>query len=488
MGGIAPDRVVPRDGVALPHAVLLLLAAIAAAVVAQGGYYLHGRLFTGALVAFALVLALRNRPDAGLLPVACAALAAWTVLRAVLNGTVTDALPTVAALGCLVAAAFVGRRTDVAQRELCASLLVGVGVLVALTGWVAVVWRIPSWSVVADGLARAASTLTYPNAAAALLAALAVLALALHTGRPRSLPLAGAVYALVVGVGATLSRAGLLALLVGFTALVIFNGVRATLRHAGPAGLGALVALGALAPSFPVAEPARPGLALVGLVAGLVITLGLSRLTAVLRLIAVVAGFAVAVVAGLLVHDLGRLLKGRVSTSSPDRTGATGAALDHVAARPLAGTGPGRGWFVFTTPSGDARVMRYVHNEYLQVLVELGAVGLGLVLLVLAALAATVWRGRVGAGGAGGTEGAGGVEGAGGLGEGRALWAGAAAALVVLLVHSGFDFLWHLPVIVLTAGLLAGLAGAPTEPGAEPGPEPTAGTPVAAVPTAEENQ
>ncbi|GAB2982452.1 O-antigen ligase family protein [Saccharothrix stipae] len=480
MGGIAPDRVVPRDAVALPHAVLLLLAAIAAAVVAQGGYYLPGRLFTGALVAVALVLALRNRPDAGLLPVACAALAAWTVLRAVLNGTFTDALPTVATLGCLVAAAFVGRRADVAQRELCASVLVGVGVLVALTGWVAVVWRIPSWSVVADGLARAASTLTYPNAAAALLAALAVLALALHTGRPHSLPLAGAVYALVVGVGATLSRAGLLALLVGLIALVICNGVRTTLKHAGPAGLGALVALGALAPSFPVAEPARPGLAIIGLVAGLAITLGLSRLTAVLRLIGVVAGLTVAVVAGLLLRDpddLDRLLKGRISTSSPDRTGATGAALDHVAAQPLAGTGPGRGWFVFTTPSGDARVMRYVHNEYLQVLVELGAIGLGLVLLVLAAMAATVRRGRVGAGGVGGV---GGADGAGGVGDGRALWAGASAALVVLLVHSGFDFLWHLPVIVLTAGLLTGLAG--------PGPEPTAGTPVAAVPTAKENQ
>jgi O-antigen ligase len=109
--------------------------------------------------------------------------------------------------------------------------------------------------------------------------------------------------------------------------------------------------------------------------------------------------------------------------------------------------------------------MRYVHNEYLQVLVELGAIGLGLVVLVLAALAVTVWRGR-----------------AGSPWRGRAgspLWAGAAAALVVLLVHSGFDFLWHLPVIVVTAGLLTGLAS----------PEPAADTPVdaAAVPTAKEN-
>jgi hypothetical protein len=459
MGGVAHDRVVAPDGVSLPHGVLLLLAAIAAAVVAQGGYYLPGRLFTAALVASALVLALRSRPvSLGALPLAGAGFAAWAVLRAVLNGTVTDALPTVAAVGCLAAAALVAQRADARQRELCASVVVGVGVLVALTGWAAVVWRIPSWSVVADGLARAASTLTYPNAAAALLAALAVLAIALNTTRPHSLPLAGAVYALLVGVGATLSRAGLLALLAGLVALAVFAGVRPTLRHAGPAGLGALITFGTLMPSFPVAEPANTVLAVSGLVVGLAVTLGLSRVGEVFRLAAVVVGFAATVLGGLVVYrrDLTTLLEGRISTSSPDRSGATRAALDHVAAQPWAGTGPGRGWFVFTGPTGDARVMRYVHNEYLQVLVELGAIGLGLLLVVLLALAVTVWRGRAGAS--------------------RPLWAGAAAALVVLLVHSGFDFLWHLPVVVLTAGLLTGLAApaferAPQEPAAETHPE-----------------
>ncbi|MEU4769017.1 O-antigen ligase family protein [Actinosynnema sp. NPDC023794] len=455
MGGVAHDHVRARDAVALPHAVLLVLAAIAAAVVAQGGYYLPGRLFTGALVAFALVLALRDRPGLGLVPVACAGLAAWAVLRAALTGSVTHSLPTVAAVGCLAAAVVVVRGADARQRELCASVLVGAGALVALTGWVAVVWRVPSWSVVADGLARAASTVTYPNAAAALLAALTVLALALNTAHPDSLPHAGAVYALVVGVGATLSRAGLLALLAGMVALAVFNDVRATLRHAGPPVLGALIAVGALAPSFPVAEPARPALAVAGLVVGLAVTLGLNRVTPLFRLVGVVAGLAAIGLGALFALDLGRLLAGRVSTSSPDRAGATGAALDLVATRPLAGVGPGNGWFTFTGPGGDSRVMRYVHNEYLQVLVELGAIGLGLVLLVLAALAVTVWRGRAGSS-----------------------WAGAAAGLVVLLVHSGFDFLWHLPVIVLTAGLLAGLAS----------PERAARTPVRTAPTAEENR
>ncbi|TQM82878.1 O-antigen ligase-like membrane protein [Saccharothrix saharensis] len=455
MGGTESDRVVPQDGIVMPHAVLLLLAAIAAAVVAQGGYYLPGRLFSGALAAAALVLALRDRPSRpGPLPVACAGLAAWAVLRALLNGQVIDALPTVAAVGCLAAAAFAAGRADARQRELCASALVGVGVLVALSGWAAVVWRIPSWSVIADGLTRAASTLTYPNAAAALLAASAVLALALHTAHPHSVVSACSAYALVVGVGATLSRAGLLALLAGLVALAVFNGVRTTLRHTGPPALGALIALAALAPSFPVAEPANAGLAVLGLVAGAAVTAGLDRARPTLRLVGVTAGFVAAVLVALLVLDLDRLLAGRLSTGSPDRGGATGAALDLVAARPWTGVGPGNGWFAFTGPDGGSRVMRYVHDEYLQVLVELGAIGLGLVVLVLVALAVVVRRGRAGA-----------------------LWAGCAAALVALLVHSGFDFLWHLPVIVLTAGLLTGLASA----------EPTARAPVrAATPTAEE--
>ena len=127
----------------------------------------------------------------------------------------------------------------------------------------------------------------------------------------------------------------------------------------------------------------------------------------------------------------------RVALDSPDRGRATDAALDLVAAHPVTGVGPGRAWLYWTTPDGHGRVIRFVHNEYLQVLLELGAIGLGLLLCLLAAVAVTVKRGRTS----------------------RPLWAGAVAGLAALIVHSGFDFLWHLPVIVLTAGLLIGLAG-----------------------------
>jgi O-antigen ligase len=81
---------------------------------------------------------------------------------------------------------------------------------------------------------------------------------------------------------------------------------------------------------------------------------------------------------------------------------------------------------------------RYAHNEYLQVLAELGFVGLALLVVLLASLAWTVWRGRPHA-------------------PSTAVWAGAAAGLAALAVHSALDFLWHLPAIPLAGAVLAGL-------------------------------
>jgi hypothetical protein len=38
------------------------------------------------------------------------------------------------------------------------------------------------------------------------------------------------------------------------------------------------------------------------------------------------------------------------------------------------------------------------------------------------------------------------------------MWGGAVAGLAALATASGFDFLWHLPVIPLVGALLAGLS------------------------------
>jgi hypothetical protein len=42
-------------------------------------------------------------------------------------------------------------------------------------------------------------------------------------------------------------------------------------------------------------------------------------------------------------------------------------------------------------------------------------------------------------------------------GHASATWAGVVAAAAAFAIHSGFDFVWHLPAIVLTMTLLVGI-------------------------------
>ncbi len=424
-----------RDSVALPVPVLLVVAGFAAAVVAQGGYYLPGRVLSGLLVGVAVALA---RPRPNLLAVSGGAFALWAVVRGLLEGDVLSAVPAVAAAGVFVGAVLVAAQADSAERELLATVIVGVAALVGFTGWVAVVFRIQSWTTVAEGLLRAASTLTYPNAAAAVMAAAAMLALVL---RPTLITSVMA-FLLCTGIGATMSRAGVIALAAGLLVLCVFSGFKKTVVAATPPLLGAVVAVAALLPTMRVADEPQPLIAVSGLILGALVALGLPRLGRFVVPVAVLVAAGGAVTAFAFSDRLAT----RVSFSSPDRAGATQAALDLASKAPLFGVGPGNGSFFFEQGNAGMRFMRYVHNEYLQVLVELGVVGLLLVMGVVAAVLIAMWRGR-----------------------GTSLWAGAMAAVVVVLVHSGFDFLWHLPVVLIVAGLCAGLGFPSTTDGTSEG-------------------
>jgi O-antigen ligase len=111
-----------------------------------------------------------------------------------------------------------------------------------------------------------------------------------------------------------------------------------------------------------------------------------------------------------------------------------------VARQPLTGTGVGLARFLWTTPDGRGAVALYVHNEYVQTLVDLGAIGLVLLLGLAVAIAAYLYQGRR-------------------YPHRPGIRAGALAALTAFAVHSGFDFLWHIAVLPLAAGLFIGLAG-----------------------------
>ena len=420
-----------------PH-VLVLLAALSAGIVAQGGYYLPGRVLVTALVTVAVPVALPaarlGRVDFGPVPVAAAALAAWVLVRAVGAGDYPAGLGAVATLGCLLGVLLVVRRTSPAQRESAAGILVVIGALVALTAWAGVAWRLPRFAVLVDyQLWRGASTLTYPNAAAALLVPLSLLAIALLVARPGSVPRAVPAYLLLVGVGATLSRAGFLALLLGF--LVLVFALRAALWRALPVLLGAGIAVAALLPSFPVGVAPRPLLALLGLLAGVVVVLLPIRVSAVAVPVA-----GVLAVAGLPAGLLHEVWRSRGNLDSGGRTGALHAAFQQVAGHPLTGTGVGPARFIWASPDGRGAVALYVHNEYVQTLVDLGAIGLVLLLGLAAAIVAYLYRGRR-------------------YPHRPGIRAGALAALAAFALHSGFDFLWHITVLPLAASLFIGLAG-----------------------------
>jgi O-antigen ligase len=137
----------------------------------------------------------------------------------------------------------------------------------------------------------------------------------------------------------------------------------------------------------------------------------------------------------------------RFNLASPDRTGALHAALQLVAQHPLTGTGPGQAVLRWKGTNHGSHLYAYVHNEYLQLAAELGLVGLALLAILLAAMARLLWGARP-------------------PGRPSGTWAGVVAATVAFAVHSGFDFVWHLPAIVLTVTLLVGvvLPGPATAP------------------------
>lgn len=408
-----------------------MLAALAAAVVAQGGYAPAGQRLVALLLAGALTVTLLTHHGTSdrsqwWVVATGSALAGWALVDGALHGDVGGGVRpaglVVGVVGVLVAA----RALTTAGRDLLVVGLLVVGLLVAATGWLGVALHRAPWGLPGQGGWRAASTLTYPNAAAAVLAPLALVALARLAAErhpPARAGLAAVTAALLAGLGATGSRGGLLALAVG--AGVLAGRLRGRLRYAAAALPGAAVALAGLLPSVAETGPARPVPALAAAVAGVALAARLAH-----RPPRLAVGLTAAGAVGLLAAALATpALAARWTLASPDRAGALGAAGRLVRDSPLTGTGPGQADLRWRDGAGVAHAIAFAHNEYVQVAAELGLIGAVLLVALLVAVGVAVRRDAAGT-----------------------------AVLAAVAVAAALDFGWHLPAVPLLTAALLGLA------------------------------
>lgn len=423
----------------------LLVLALGYGCFAQGGFYGSQFRLLLVLIALSLATAMALSPpklrDLLCPPiVAPLLLCAWSAISAAHAHHPKGALPTIGLMGALAAAVLIVRRSDPLTRQQLGVGILLAGVGVAATGWFGVVARSGPSGVDDLGLWRAASTITYTNGTAALLAPLALVSLARVVEEPAARLMSLVTYALLLGLGATLSRAGLLGFVFGVFVLIARCGPRRLLAATWPPVVGSLVAFAGMVPSFPARLSPRPWIAVAAAIVGAAVSLAPAwpalRRRVVVRLLVVLAVALSAL--GLAIQERSDLTP-RLSATSEDRSDEWRATFDLVRQHPVWGTGPGHFRLEYVDHDGREAIAEFTHNELLQAWAELGSVGLIIIVGGLAMTArAVVWQPRAK------------IE--------RWLWAGAPAALLALVINSSLDYVWHIPVIPVAGAIITGLA------------------------------
>ena len=419
----------------------LLVASLTAAAVAQGGYHPAGRALVIVAVAAAVVVqwagcsgGRRPTGSVGSAAVILGLLAVLAAVRAAAAGHLEAAAGWAGSVLAVVAALLLCSSFGGAARATVLDGLVWLSAVVAVAGWVGVVWHIERLATDQDAVWRGAATLTYANATCALIATTALVTLSRLADRPDDRWAALLLTVHFVGIGATLSRAGLVATTAGVVVLALVHGPRRVTAASAVPLLGALIALAGLAGSWALDSPSGRPAAVLALGTGLAVTaLAHRRVPRVASLVVLTA-----VAAAALVTTSGALAA-RIHAGGGVRLAAHQAALAELADSPLHGVGPGHGPLVL--PGELVPTMQYVHDEYLETALALGLLGSTLLAAGLVLLFRSTWRAVRTAD----------------QGD-RALPAAATAALVASCVHAAFDFVWHVPIVPLATAVVVAAA------------------------------
>jgi O-antigen ligase len=297
--------------------------------------------------------------------------------------------------------------------------------LLALTGAVAAVVVAGLWLRALSGVpvdpyygALLAEPVGYPNAVGVLAAMAAVLAIGLATPFAKGArALQATASVLILALGLSGSRGGALALATGLVALVALSPHPDRWPCAGRAA--SALAVGGSAWVLTIAAGGAGGplvIAAAGAAAvGAVVPTPGRRGT-----LAILCGLMLAAAVVVTQHP--------PSTTSSYRTAYWRAALAEAGEHPLLGSGAGSFYLAWREHRTVDTEVRDAHGLYVEVLSELGPVGLALVAVVVGVPLAVGVRRR-----------------------GDPVAAAAAAGFVVFALHAGVDWDWEMPVVTLVA-------------------------------------
>jgi O-antigen ligase len=426
-------------------AIAAIVAGLSVAALYQKGAFFPGEAWVvalGSLVLIAASLAVHVDHEEAIVTAAVAALAAWWLVTAIVHGMRGSFLPEGASMLGFLCAFLAMRNLPDPYRRSAAVGLVAIGSVSAVIGLWAVAFRSYPLAMPAQGLWRAATHLTYSNAAGAMFAICVLVAFGLS---PRTRWHRIAVCVLIAALVATESRGALLATLLALPVVPV--------RQLGRYGWSIL--MGLIAGTVIVATchgPAQQLPAFVGVVCVVLLAGALPPARRLRLNRRRVIGIALLVVAALALAGIAlrNPISLRLQTgSSYDRNLEWSAAVHQWRSSPITGVGPDVLLNLHTSPPSFDR---FAHNEYLQMLADAGIVGIALLGLSGLAVARATHRRDVAT-------------------------SCAAAALVAFALAAGLDFDWHLPALALFGGWAAGMAGpgvvratGPPEAEAEPAP------------------